>query len=87
MPSEITLFLWGISACGAGAVSLAFGRYWRRSGDRFFLWFAIAFALLAVERVVVLTVREISEVTSPFSFTLRLIAFVIIIVAIVEKNR
>lgn len=87
MVNELTLFFWGATTCAAGGVALMFGRYWRRSNDRFFLWFAIAFALLAIERIVVLTAREASEASSPFVFVLRLVAFLIIILAIAEKNR
>ena len=87
MSNDVAVFLWGFTACAAAAISVTFARYWRRSGDRFFLWFTIAFALLSAERFLALAVREGPEVRSPFLYVVRLAAFVMIIVGIVEKNR
>ena len=87
MQNEIVVFLWGVSACACGGISVAFASWQRRTKDRLFGWFALAFALLGVERVVALTSEQFLESRSPLIFVLRLVAFAIIIVAIVEKNR
>lgn len=65
--------------------ALFFWRSWRRSGDRFFLIFAFAFALLGVERLM-LGVLNLPEAPNLSIYIIRLIGFVLIIIAIVEKN-
>ena len=87
MELELTHFLSGIFACAAGAIAVAFARFWRRSGDRFFLWFTIAFALLAIERFGAVAANVDPEASAPLAYVLRLLAFLLIIVGIVEKNR
>lgn len=64
---------------------LFFFRGWRQSGERLLLLFGIAFALLTFERVALASLREFSE-SRPEVYLMRLTAFLIIIVAIVQKN-
>ena len=87
MVNDLTPFLSGIFFCASTAIALVFARFWRRSGDRLFMWFAVAFALLAVERIGAVLLNVDPEARSPFAYILRLIAFLIIIAGIVEKNR
>ena len=54
--------------------------------DRLFAMFAAAFWILALQRLILTVTRAIVEDQAIF-YTLRLLAFVIIIVAIVDKNR
>ena len=74
----ITICLW--------MAGLFFLRFWKRTRDRLFAMFAIAFWVLAVERVLL-------AMTSPedefrwYIYLVRLFAFVLIIVAIIDKNR
>lgn len=68
--------------CVAGVFFL---RFWRKTRDRFFAFFAAAFALMALQRVVMLgpwNNEYLAEV-----YILRLLAFVLILAAIVDKNR
>jgi len=66
--------------------ALFFLRFWRQSHDRLFAGFAIAFLLLALQRVgLALAVRY--ELHTEWAYVLRLFAFVIILWAIVDKNR
>lgn len=76
----------GALAMGYAVAAAFFMKFWRASHDRLFLMFAGAFALLAVQRVAVSLLRNWSESTT-WVYLLRLAAFVLIIVAIVEKNR
>ena len=66
--------------------ALLFFRTWRRTGDRFFVWFSAAFALLGIERLL-LGVLNLPESPNVEIYVIRLIGFVLIIVAIVGKNR
>ena len=65
---------------------LFFLKFWATSRDRLFAMFAAAFWILALQRLILTVTRAIVEDQAIF-YTLRLLAFVIIIVAIVDKNR
>jgi uncharacterized membrane protein len=70
-------------SCIAG---LFFLRFWRKTRDRFFAFFAASFWLMALHRVVLLYQRDSNEYVLG-AYVLRLLAFVLILVAIVDKNR
>jgi hypothetical protein len=82
----MTQFLYGASTMGLAAAGLFFLRFYRRSADRLFLLFACAFGILAVNRFA-LAMFEGAEDIRPIFYIIRLCAFVIILVAIVDKNR
>jgi Family of unknown function (DUF5985) len=79
-------FLNGAVMVAALAVALFFARSWRRTGDRFFLLFALAFALLSAERWGLLYVRPDHELRHSV-YLLRLAAFSLILGAVIDKNR
>ena len=70
---------------GMATAGLFFLRFWRESRDRLFGFFALAFFLLAVNRLLLLFVPEDSEMTLA-PYLVRLLAFGIILAAIVDKN-
>jgi hypothetical protein len=65
---------------------LFFLRFWKKTRDRLFAIFAIAFWVLTVERVLLAMTRPEDEFR-PYIYLVRLFAFVLIIVAIIDKNR
>jgi len=66
--------------------ALFFLRFWRQSRDRLFALFAAAFVLLALQRIgLALAVRY--ELQTTWAYVMRLAAFVIILYAIIDKNR
>jgi hypothetical protein len=76
----------------SGAVTLAFVvaamyflRFWRKTADRLFLSFALAFMLLALNQLAV-AVFEGADERSGYSHVLRVLGFVLILYAIIEKN-
>ena len=79
------LLLGGV-AIGSLTAGLFFLRFWRTTGDRFFLFFAVAFGLEALVRVV-LGLSALSQESEPFIYGLRLLSYAFIIVAVVDKNR
>ena len=79
-------FLAGYLAAVYAAIALFFLRFWRMTGDRLFAWFATAFALLVVQRVA-LAFFGTEQSTAVELYLIRLLAFVLILIAIVEKNR
>ena len=68
------------------AIALFFLRFWTSSRDRLFLMFSGAFAVLAVQRLAIALTAEILEHQAPL-YLMRLVAFIVIIAAIVDKNR
>jgi hypothetical protein len=79
-------FLLGVTAMGCLVVALFFVRFWRSSGDRFFLFFALGFATFAVNRAVLATLDAHDE-ERIVVYVMRLLAFLLIAWAIAEKNR
>lgn len=82
----LTYFLWGGSSVAAFVAGLFFAKFWRRTRDRFFLMFALAFWLLSATWVGLVATNR-SDETRTYFYLLRLAAFVIIIGAIADKNR
>lgn len=80
-----------IAASGAltlayAIIALFFFKFRSRSGDRLFTLFALAFLILSGQRLVLTVAREWGE-NSVWLYSLRLLAFVVIVYAIVDKNR
>jgi hypothetical protein len=78
--------LLGAIAMASLVAALFFLRFWKETRDRFFLFFAIAFFVEALNRAA-LGVTTVSAEQEPFFYLVRLGAFGLIIVAILEKNR
>ena len=86
MTHDVTLFLQGISSMGAFACGLFFVRFWRQSRDALFAFFGAAFLFLGLSWTL-LALSASAEDTRPYIYGLRLIAFVLIILGTVLKNR
>lgn len=78
-------FFMGMIAMGFGTAGLFFLRFWKESRDRLFALFALAFFVLAGNRVVLAVLQELRETTLG-PYIVRLLAFVVILIAIVDKN-
>lgn len=76
----------GGTAMGCIVIALFFLRFWRQTGDRLFAAFAVSFGLFAVNRFVLGVLDEDDE-ARPYVYVVRLLAFAVLIVAIVDKNR
>jgi hypothetical protein len=83
--TTLELTLSGANAFGFGVASVFFLRFWVRSRDQLFLAFFAAFALLGMNQILVAWFGSASDYSAPF-YALRLLAFAIIIAAIVGKN-
>ena len=79
-------FIFGMTAMAFGASGLFFIKFWKKTHDRLFLLFALAFMTLAVDRIALTLVSGNGEVT-PLVYVLRLAAFVLIFLAVIDKNR
>jgi hypothetical protein len=83
---DAIVFLQGVAAAGAWVSGLFFLRFWRDSRDSLFGFFAAAFWLLALSWTA-LALFSPTEDARPYVYGLRLIAFALIIAAIIGKNR
>jgi Family of unknown function (DUF5985) len=82
----LVTFLRGATSMGCGLAALFFLRFWRQSLDRFFLLFALAFAILAFDYAMLGLVSFANE-WRIYIFGIRLVAFGLILAAIAVKNR
>ncbi len=67
-------------------IALFFVRFWISARERLFGLFALAFVVLAAHRLALALTNATMEDQTVF-YLLRLAAFVIIVVAIIDKNR
>ena len=79
-------FLSGAVAFGFVVCGLFFLRFFRRTGDQFFLPFALAFALLGLGQSILALANIPTEERGPI-YLIRLAAFALILFAILRKNR
>ncbi|MCR4338003.1 MAG: DUF5985 family protein [Candidatus Omnitrophica bacterium] len=77
--------LLGAIAMASFVAGLFFLRFWKSTKDRFFLFFAIAFWIEAINRVI-LGLVELSE-NFPIFYLIRFLAFALILFAILDKNQ
>jgi hypothetical protein len=76
--------LTGIYVMGYAIAGLFFIRYWRVTRDRLFLLFAIAFWVFGIQRLLLGMTGDNEDVL--FLYGIRLLGFILIIWAIVDKN-
>lgn len=76
----------GAIAAASATIALFFLRFWRQTRDRFFMLFAAAFFLEAVNRVA-LALMPYADEDEPLFYLVRLLAYGLILVAIWRKNR
>jgi hypothetical protein len=82
----VIVFFQGFSVAAALAAGLIFLRFWRETGDRLFVHFAIGFWLIGASWAA-LGLLSPTEEARPYVYGLRLVAFLLIISGIVVKNR
>ncbi|WP_296949473.1 DUF5985 family protein [uncultured Massilia sp.] len=75
----------GAIAMGSIVIALFFLRFWRSARDRFFLYFALSFGIEGVHRIVTALTYDEHE-DSPWHYLVRLLAYGLILWAILEKN-
>lgn len=81
---QIALFMQGaILACSLVA-TLFFLRFWRQTKDSLFAYFAASFLLLGLVRI---SLTFLTEEAKTGMYLLRFVAFLLIIFAIIDKNR
>ena len=84
--TPLNLLLTGALAMATTAVGLIFLRLWQDSRDRFYFFFALSFFVQALNRVAIALSASPQE-GIPWHYLVRLAAYVLIILAILDKNR
>ena len=78
-------FFLGVVATGFVIAGVFFLRFWRDTRDRLFLAFAASFIVEGLNRCAFLFVDKPNE-GSPWNYFIRLLAFLLILLAIWRKN-
>jgi hypothetical protein len=76
----------GAVAMAAFVATLFFLRFWRQTRDVLFLFFALAFSVEAIIRLV-RGFERVTPETEPIFYLARAVSFALIIIAIALKNR
>lgn len=80
-------FLSGSVMLGSWVIGIYFFRFWSKSKDRLFLFFGVSFWIMALERLLIVLFGDAQTEEHAYFYLLRLCAFVLILVAIADKNR
>jgi hypothetical protein len=79
-------FLWGALTMACWTAGLFFLRFWQLSKDRLFLFFWLAFWVLAVHWLSLAVINPPQE-TRHYAYLVRFLAFALIALGIIDKNR
>lgn len=79
-------FISGATFMAYIVAALFFLRFWKETEDRLFALFAVAFAVLGVNRILLSYFEEPHEART-LLYLVRLLAYLVILAAIVDKNR
>jgi hypothetical protein len=79
-------FLAGTTCMSYLVICMFFMRFWQKTRDRLFLFFAAAFAVFMTERIVRLLMQTETD-WEPYIYSIRLSGFILILLAISDKNR
>lgn len=86
MKSTLSVLISGALIMGYLTAATFFLRFWKDTSDRLFAFFAAAFLVLALQRLILALTVDMQGNTV-WLYGLRLVAFVVILVAIADKNR
>lgn len=86
MNHDLIVFLQGVSSMGAYTSGVFFLRFWRERGEPLFAYLGLAFFFIGLSWTLV-AVLSPAEEARPYVYSLRLVAFALIIAGTVQKNR
>ena len=86
MMNEFRDFLWSATAMGCWVVALFFMRFWKDTHDRLFLIFASSFFVFGLNWALLIVVNPPNE-SRHYLYLLRLVAFALLAIGIIDKNR
>ena len=77
--------LGGALAMASLILVLFFLRFWKNTHDSFFIYFTAAFALEGISWILFLDNQQ--RVNDPIIYSIRLLAYLLILIAIIGKNK
>ena len=77
--------LLGAIAMASLIAAMFFLRFWKHTRDKFFLWFAVSFAIEGINRAALGLSADPNE-GQPFFYVIRFLSYLMIVIAIVFKN-
>lgn len=81
-------FAWGLLAMASVVAALFFLRFWRVTRERLFAFFSLAFAGLGATWLGLAIINHpADEAQQEYAYIVRLVAFVILLIGIIDKNR
>jgi hypothetical protein len=84
--APMNVFIWGALTMASLTIGLFFFKFWRRTEERLFGLFGAAFFVFALNWLV-LGVVQPSDESRHYAYLIRLFAFVLLLVGIIDKNR
>jgi uncharacterized membrane protein HdeD (DUF308 family) len=81
----MNLVLLGAIGMASLVAGLFFLRFWRDTRDRFFLFFAVSFFVEGLNRFALAMTNDPNE-GRPFFYFVRFLSFLLILIAIIDKN-
>lgn len=79
-------YLLGALSMASLVAALYFFKFWKRTRDRFFLFFSAAFFIEAVNRALIFFVTTPENQPFSFPYVIRLMSFCLFLFALVDKN-
>jgi uncharacterized membrane protein len=86
MTETVVVFLQAVSATLAWVSGLLFYRFWRESRDVLFVFFSAGFTVMAFAWVLLSVISPTGE-ARPYIYAVRLLAFLLLIAGMIQKNR
>lgn len=79
-------FLSGAIMMGCWVMGVFFHKFWLKTRDKLFLSFSLAFWIMALERIVLISLTDRDNENNAVVYLIRLAAFVLILIGIINKN-
>lgn len=81
------VFIHGVSFFACLVIGLHFLKFWKVSRDKLFGFFCASFWILGLERFFIASSTSNGDEIGTWIYLLRILAFLLILFAIVDKNR
>jgi hypothetical protein len=85
--SHLNPFLLGAVVMACAVAGVFFLRFWRRTRDRLFAMFAAAFWILGLNWMLLAFTDPEAESRRVLLYAIRAVAFTLILIAVIDKNR
>lgn len=86
MKTSLSFLISGALIMGYLTAAAFFLRFWKETSDRLFAFFSAAFLILALQRLILALTVDLPGNTV-WLYGLRVVAFLVILAAIADKNR